>query len=138
MRTRSAPEDTEIAPHLNDLIQNSCKLDLDRISLTMKLRGGTIEEQWALLKSKFMTRWSNDHPSDVQLQSAVSLVNGQNTFLLSATGSGKSRVSELFFLMFPKVKKAVVLVLNPLDALGDNQVGSTRLPMGVQELFITF
>jgi ATP-dependent helicase YprA (DUF1998 family) len=122
MRTRSAPNDDEPTPELNNLSESSCSLHLERISLSLKILTATIAEQWRLFKAKFMARWFNDEPSDVQLRTAVSLANGQNTFLLSATGSGKSRVSELFFFMFPKVKKAVILVLNPLDALGENQV----------------
>lgn len=122
MRTRSAPNDDEQRPDLNDLSEPSRSLHLERIILSFKVLTATISEQWTMLKAKFMARWFDDEPSNVQLQTAVSLANSQNTFLLSATGSGKSRVSELFFLMFPKVKKAVILVLNPLDALGDNQV----------------
>lgn len=118
-RTRSAPKDDEAREDLNESARS---LHLERTTLSLKVLNASIVDQWAFFKAKFKTRWSNDNPSDVQLRSAVSLANGQNTFLLSATGSGKSRVSELFFLMFPKVKKAVILVLNPLDALGDDQV----------------
>lgn len=75
------------------------------------------------MASKFQEKYARHEPKDIQINTVVSLVNGDNTFLLAATGAGKTRVMELFFHMFSKVKNPVVLVLNPLDALGDNQVG---------------
>jgi superfamily II DNA helicase RecQ len=41
---------------------------------------------------------------------------------MAGTGFGKSRVPELYVHLFVKSSKPVVLVLKPLDALGDNQV----------------
>ncbi|KNE86512.1 hypothetical protein PSTG_20108, partial [Puccinia striiformis f. sp. tritici PST-78] len=52
----------------------------------------------------------------------MGLVKQRNTFVMAGTGSGKSRVSEFYFHLFSPSKKAVVLVVNPSDALGDNQV----------------
>jgi hypothetical protein len=46
--------------------------------------------------------------------------------VLAATGFGKSRITELYLHLMPKDRKGnilgVVVVLNPLDALGNNQV----------------
>ncbi|KAA1131707.1 ATP-dependent DNA helicase sgs1 [Puccinia graminis f. sp. tritici] len=62
-------------------------------------------------------------PSKTQQTDAVlNLIRGRNTFLLAGTGFGKSRIAELYYKMIPQNKRAVVLVLNPLDSLGDNQV----------------
>ncbi|EFP74254.1 uncharacterized protein PGTG_00210 [Puccinia graminis f. sp. tritici CRL 75-36-700-3] len=61
-------------------------------------------------------------PKVQQVEAVSSLVKGQNTFVLAGTGFGKSRISEIFLRLFDKKEKATVLVLNPLDALGDNQV----------------
>ncbi|KNE95090.1 hypothetical protein PSTG_11567 [Puccinia striiformis f. sp. tritici PST-78] len=61
-------------------------------------------------------------PKPIQLNTAMGLVKQRNTFVMAGTGSGKSRVSEFYFHLFSPSKKAVVLVVNPLDALGDNQV----------------
>ncbi|EHS63911.1 uncharacterized protein PGTG_20892 [Puccinia graminis f. sp. tritici CRL 75-36-700-3] len=58
----------------------------------------------------------------LQINTVANLVQGRNTFLLAGTGYGKSRIAEIYFKLIPHVKKAVVLVLNPLDSLGDNQV----------------
>ncbi|KAA1072140.1 hypothetical protein PGT21_028752 [Puccinia graminis f. sp. tritici] len=62
----------------------------------------------------------------LQVDTIASLVRGNNTFLLAATGFGKTRIAELYLDLMPKDKKGrisgVVIVLNPLDALGDNQV----------------
>jgi superfamily II DNA helicase RecQ len=41
---------------------------------------------------------------------------------LAGTGYGKLRIPELYYQLLPKRKKGVVLVINPLDTLGDNQV----------------
>ncbi|EFP74957.1 uncharacterized protein PGTG_01550 [Puccinia graminis f. sp. tritici CRL 75-36-700-3] len=61
-------------------------------------------------------------PKRLQVDAVFNLARGRNTFLLAGTGFGKSRISEMYFNMIPKMKRAVVLVLNPLDSLGDNQV----------------
>ncbi|KAH9472928.1 hypothetical protein Pst134EA_000014 [Puccinia striiformis f. sp. tritici] len=58
----------------------------------------------------------------LQIDAVVSLVRGQNTFLLAGTGFGKSRIPELYFRTLPVKEKPVIIVLNPLDLLGDNQV----------------
>ncbi|OAV98576.1 hypothetical protein PTTG_11873 [Puccinia triticina 1-1 BBBD Race 1] len=43
-------------------------------------------------------------------------------FVLAGTGYGKSRIAELYFHLYAPEKKPVVLVLNPLDSLGEDQV----------------
>ncbi|KAA1070686.1 ATP-dependent DNA helicase sgs1 [Puccinia graminis f. sp. tritici] len=58
----------------------------------------------------------------LQIRTVVNLARGRNVFLLAGTGYGKSRIPELYYNLIPKETNAVVLVLNPLDALGDNQV----------------
>lgn len=50
----------------------------------------------------------------LQLEAAFNLALGINTFVLAGTGFGKSRVSEIYYLLLPKSSKGVVLVLNPL------------------------
>ncbi|OAV96362.1 hypothetical protein PTTG_26366 [Puccinia triticina 1-1 BBBD Race 1] len=65
---------------------------------------------------------SNEPPKQVQVDAVKSLVHGRHTFVMAGTGCGKSRISEMYYNLFAKTKKAVILVLNPLDALGDNQV----------------
>ncbi|EFP82781.2 uncharacterized protein PGTG_08977 [Puccinia graminis f. sp. tritici CRL 75-36-700-3] len=58
----------------------------------------------------------------LQIKTVLHLARGRNVMLLAGTGFGKSRIPELFHDLIPKDSKGVVLVLNPLDALGDNQV----------------
>ncbi|KAA1077444.1 hypothetical protein PGT21_007932 [Puccinia graminis f. sp. tritici] len=58
----------------------------------------------------------------LQIDAVVNLVRGRNTFLLAGTGYGKSRIPELYFRTLPISEKPVIIVLNPLDSLGDNQV----------------
>ncbi|EFP87618.2 uncharacterized protein PGTG_13989 [Puccinia graminis f. sp. tritici CRL 75-36-700-3] len=62
-------------------------------------------------------------PTLLQVNAVVNLVKKQNTFVLSGTGSGKTRIAEMYHHLFaPSTRKATILVLNPLDSLGENQV----------------
>ncbi|OAV95822.1 hypothetical protein PTTG_05871 [Puccinia triticina 1-1 BBBD Race 1] len=67
----------------------------------------------------------HDQPKDLQVAAVSSLVRGKNTFVRVGTRYGKTRISEMFFGLF--TKKVVVLVLNPLDSLGDDQVREKKL-----------
>ncbi|KAA1119697.1 ATP-dependent DNA helicase sgs1 [Puccinia graminis f. sp. tritici] len=58
----------------------------------------------------------------LQIETVANLARGRDTFLLAGTGYGKSRIAEIYHSLLPKTEKGVVVVLNPLDALGDNQV----------------
>jgi ERCC4-related helicase len=51
------------------------------------------------------------------------LVHDRNTFVLAATGFGKTRIAEMYHNLFQPYQKSIVIVLNHLDSLGDNQVG---------------
>ncbi|OAV93161.1 hypothetical protein PTTG_09030, partial [Puccinia triticina 1-1 BBBD Race 1] len=66
-----------------------------------------------------------DEPKDLQVEAVSSLVQGKHTFVRVGTGFGKTRISEMFFGLFQK--KVIVLVLNPLDSLGDDQVREKKL-----------
>ncbi|EFP91372.1 uncharacterized protein PGTG_17026 [Puccinia graminis f. sp. tritici CRL 75-36-700-3] len=59
---------------------------------------------------------------DLQIEAVYNLASGSNTFVLAGTGFGKSRIPEIYHMLHPKASNAVIVVLNPLDALGDNQV----------------
>jgi superfamily II RNA helicase len=61
----------------------------------------------------------NEPPKIVQVDAVMSLVRQRHTFVMAGTGCGKSRISEMYHHLFARLKKAVILVLNPLDALGD-------------------
>ncbi|POW16463.1 hypothetical protein PSTT_01292 [Puccinia striiformis] len=63
----------------------------------------------------------------LQMQSVINLVHRKNTFVLSGTGSGKTRIAEVYWHLFPAYRKPVILVLNPLDTLGDNQVSEKKV-----------
>ncbi|KAA1108887.1 ATP-dependent DNA helicase sgs1 [Puccinia graminis f. sp. tritici] len=64
----------------------------------------------------------HQHAKEEQVEAVFNLVKGRNTFLLAGTGFGKSRIAEIYYKMIPQKSRGVVLVLNPLDSLGDNQV----------------
>lgn len=63
-------------------------------------------------------------PRELQIEAILSLTHQRDTVLLESTGYGKSRIAELFVLIHAKARWPIVLILNPLDALGDNQVGT--------------
>ena len=62
----------------------------------------------------------------LQVHTVLNLLREQHTFLLAATGFGKSHIPEIYLNMTTKDRSGrfmgVVVVLKPLDALGDNQV----------------
>ncbi|POW12128.1 hypothetical protein PSHT_04140 [Puccinia striiformis] len=67
--------------------------------------------------------YRSDQPSKPQqIEAVLNLARLRNTFVMAGTGFGKSRIPEMYAHLFAKTKNPVVLVLNPLDALGDNQV----------------
>ncbi|PLW17289.1 hypothetical protein PCASD_18370 [Puccinia coronata f. sp. avenae] len=72
----------------------------------------------------------------LQTKAVVNLVRGKNTFLLAGTGFGKSRIPEMFYELIPKHTGAVILVLNPLDSLGNNQV-SEKVAAGFTAINLT-
>jgi hypothetical protein len=77
------------------------------------------------------------HPAKpLQTKAVVNLVRRKNTFLLAGTGFGKSRIPEMFYKLIPKHTGAVILVLNPLDSLGNNQV-SEKVAAGFTEINLT-
>lgn len=68
-------------------------------------------------------------PRELQVECVLLLLGGWNAFLLASTGFGKSKVPEMYLDTFAKHNKGMVLVLNPLDALVDNRVGSTTFEL---------
>ncbi|EGF99387.1 uncharacterized protein MELLADRAFT_112722 [Melampsora larici-populina 98AG31] len=57
-----------------------------------------------------------------QIQSVVDLLNDRTSFLLAGTGFGKSRVPEMYYHAHETTSAPIILCINPLDALGDDQV----------------
>ncbi|POV99177.1 hypothetical protein PSHT_13646 [Puccinia striiformis] len=78
------------------------------------------------LKAEIETRakksYDGQDTKPLQIDMVASLAQGKNVFLLAGTGFGKIRIAEMYYDLLPSNLKPVVLVLNPLDALGDNQV----------------
>lgn len=120
-RTRSSTQfDSKETRNIEDE-ERSRSLKVEKTSLSRKLLNMNIEQQKSAVVTKFKEKYPENTSKELQINTVVSLINGDNTFLLAGTGYGKTRVSELFFYMHYKVNNPVVLVLNPLDALGDNQ-----------------
>jgi superfamily II DNA helicase RecQ len=66
-------------------------------------------------------KYSGQKPKSLQVNAVISLVERRHTFVMAGTRFGKSRIAEMYLSLFA-AKDGVILVLNPLDALGDNQV----------------
>ncbi|KAI7965128.1 hypothetical protein MJO29_003226, partial [Puccinia striiformis f. sp. tritici] len=56
------------------------------------------------------------------LEMGIDLVHHQHTFVLAGTGFGETRITEVYWHLFPVYRKPVLMVLNPLDTLSDNEV----------------
>lgn len=74
------------------------------------------------IRSNFVTKYSQE-ARPLQVECVLAVARGQTTFLLAGTGYGKTRIAESFRSLFSLKSRAIIIILNPLDALGDNQVG---------------
>ncbi|KAH9458959.1 hypothetical protein Pst134EA_019111 [Puccinia striiformis f. sp. tritici] len=91
------------------------------VTLYRKLLDKSDENLMEYIRKAAFEKYKQE-PKPLQIKATFNLAKGRNTFLLAGTGYGKSRLSEMYIDLFPKSQRAVVLVLNPLDALGENQV----------------
>ncbi|PLW54679.1 hypothetical protein PCANC_11665 [Puccinia coronata f. sp. avenae] len=87
------------------------------------------------IEERALLRYGNP-AKPLQTEAVVNLVRGKNTFLLAGTGFGKLRIPEMFYELIPKHTGAVILVLNPLDSLGNNQV-SEKVAAGFTAINLT-
>ncbi|EFP83352.2 uncharacterized protein PGTG_08538 [Puccinia graminis f. sp. tritici CRL 75-36-700-3] len=67
-----------------------------------------------------------DEAKSKQVDAVAALVHDRHTFVLAGTGFGKTRIAEMYHNLFQPDQKSIVLVLNPLDSLGDNQVNEKK------------
>ncbi|PLW43554.1 hypothetical protein PCANC_13240 [Puccinia coronata f. sp. avenae] len=74
-----------------------------------------------LIKKQSRERYG-DNAKEIQICSVMNLVKWCNSFFLAGTGYGKKRIVKMFWDLYPKYKKGMVLCLNPLDSLRNNQV----------------
>ncbi|POW18527.1 hypothetical protein PSHT_05724 [Puccinia striiformis] len=91
------------------------------LTLPWRIRKLNNKDLRALIQHRAKARYGDD-AKEIQISAVVNLVRRRNTFVLAGTGYGKSRIAEMYWDLFPKYTKAIVLSLNPLDTLGDNQV----------------
>ncbi|PLW21298.1 hypothetical protein PCANC_05039 [Puccinia coronata f. sp. avenae] len=66
-------------------------------------------------------KYGGQRPKSLQVDAVMSLVKLRHTFVMAGTSFGKSWIVEMYLSLFT-AKDGIILVLNPLDALGDNQV----------------
>lgn len=75
---------------------------------------------------QFLATYQN-HAKELQVETVMCLIKDRDTFLLAGTSYGKTRIAESFAALYVKRLQPIVLTLNPLDALGDNQVRHIRM-----------
>lgn len=89
------------------------------------LSSSSIQEQKAAVASVFREKYPSEELKDAPINAVVSLLRRDDTFLLDGAALSKSRVPELFFHMYEKENKPVILVLNAIDTIGDQMVNSS-------------
>ena len=100
--------------------------DLSPATLS-RLTLNSSDQELAKLVTWIFSKKYGQTPRLKQVESVVSLAKGHNTVLLAGTGYGKTRIAETFWMLFTKNCLAIVVVLNPLDVLGNNQVSVSSL-----------
>ncbi|KAA1082097.1 hypothetical protein PGTUg99_018528 [Puccinia graminis f. sp. tritici] len=109
-----------------------------RVSSAIRSAGNDTLKQ--MISTQSIERYQQE-PKKIQVETVMNLLCGRNTFLLAATGFGKSRISEMYLDLLPKDQHGrilgVVVVLNPLDALGNNQV-EEKMAAGFSAINLTY
>ncbi|PLW48877.1 hypothetical protein PCASD_02790 [Puccinia coronata f. sp. avenae] len=92
-----------------------------RVALPKKLLALSRDELKDHIK-KMANGICEDEAKEGQIDAVAHLVHSEHTFVLAGTGFGKTQIAEMYSKLFKPYQKAVIVVVNPLDALGDNQV----------------
>lgn len=77
------------------------------------------------IRKQFVATYQNE-AKELQVETVMRLIKARDTCLLAGTGYGKTRIAESFAALYSKRLQPIVLTLNPLDALGDNQVSHSK------------
>ncbi|EFP93397.2 uncharacterized protein PGTG_19415 [Puccinia graminis f. sp. tritici CRL 75-36-700-3] len=96
------------------------------VTICKKLMNANDDALKKEIASRARNFYNGEEAKTLQIDVVANLARGRNTFLLAGTGYGKSRISEMYFKLLPQNTKPVILVLNPLDALGENQVAEKQ------------
>lgn len=107
---------------------------IERVRLSQRILCESTTALRSRLRETFLKHY-NQEPKELQIRVVELLVKGNDVFLHAGTGFGKTRIAELFLWLHGTRKKPIYLVLNPLDALGDNQVSPID-PMTIQEWIV--
>lgn len=103
--------------------------DLPRVVMRKSVQGLEGAAMADLVQGRFKKKY-NQVPRPLQIDSVVSLAQGISTFVLAGTGYGKTRIPQAFLDLFTVASMAIVVVVNALDALGDNQVSQMEVVPG--------
>jgi hypothetical protein len=102
-----------------------------RIALPKKILALSCDELKAHIR-EMANGIYGDKEKDGQIDAVAHLVHSEHTFVLAGTGFVKTRIAKIYSMLFKPYQKAVIVVLNPLDALGDNQVPCRSISKHVQ------
>ncbi|OAV87993.1 hypothetical protein PTTG_29201 [Puccinia triticina 1-1 BBBD Race 1] len=102
------------------VLKNKFQLTLNK-NITNMTQGQQVE----MLEKQSAKVYGPQAPKQVQLESVINLIHRCNTFVLAGTGVGKSWITKMYWDLCPKYRRPIVLVLNPLDSLGDNQISAS-------------
>lgn len=108
------PED--VSAHLSNLTANGPPITLSKKTLSL-----SVDELNTLIRKRFVEKHKVD-ARGLQVDTVQHLLRGEDVFVLAGMGYGKTRMAKEFGRFFPKKSKSIILIINPLDALGDNQV----------------
>ncbi|OAV93795.1 hypothetical protein PTTG_27159 [Puccinia triticina 1-1 BBBD Race 1] len=107
-----------------------------QLTLNQKITEMAHDKTIKMLKNRSATVYGPQPPKQVQLDLVIDLIHSCDTFVLAGTGVGKTQIAEMYWDLFPKYKKPIVLVLNPLDSLSDNQVEEKK-NLGISAINLT-
>ncbi|OAV86521.1 hypothetical protein PTTG_29860, partial [Puccinia triticina 1-1 BBBD Race 1] len=80
-----------------------------QLTLNKNITEMTQDQQIEMLKNQSAKVYGPQAPKQVQLESVIDLIYCRDTFVLAGTGVGKSRIAEMYWDLFPKYKKPIVL-----------------------------
>lgn len=107
---------SHVSPGISRLTGDTPRVEMRKTARALK--GPAMGD---LVQGRFRKKY-NQVPRPLQIESVISLSQGINTFVLAGTGYGKTRIPQAFLDLFTAASLGIVIVINALDALGDNQV----------------
>jgi hypothetical protein len=100
---------------------------MNAIQVPAKIQSLTNDKLKLVIETRAKEHYNQEPYKPLQVETVMSLLQGRNTFLLAATGFGKSRISKMFLDLLPKDHHCQIMgvvVVNGLHDVGRD--GSSR------------